>query len=335
MTAPGVIELRDVPEPVAGPGEVLLRVKRIGVCGSDVHVNHGKHHFTPYPVVQGHEFSAVVEALGEGVRGVPLGASVTARPQLVCGKCGPCRRGDYHICDVLRVTGFQAPGCAQELFVVRADRLVMLPDSFSHEQGAMVEPTAVGVHSSGRAGELAGENVVVLGAGTIGNLLAQVVRSRGARSVLITDLSDYRLEIARECGIEHTSNAGREGLDEAARRAFGEEGFRVAFEAAGAEASMAAAIEHIGKGGRIVVVAVFAGKPRIDLSVVGDRELSLIGTLMYQHDDYQRAVDLIASGQVVTEPLVTRHFPLEAYAEAYAFIDREADRSLKVVIDVD
>jgi 2-desacetyl-2-hydroxyethyl bacteriochlorophyllide A dehydrogenase len=236
---------------------------------------------------------------------------------------------------VLRVAGFQAPGCAQELFVVKADRLVLLPESFSHEQGAMVEPTAVGVHSSGRAGDLAGQNVVVLGAGTIGNLLAQVVRSRGAKSVLITDLSDYRLEIARRCGIEHTSNAGREGLDEAARRAFGDEGFRVAFEAAGAEASMAAAIEHIGKGGRIVVVAVFAGKPRIDLSVVGDRELSLIGTLMYQHDDYQRAVELIASGQVVVEPLVTRHFPLEDYAEAYAFIDREADRSLKVVIDVD
>ncbi len=335
MTAPGVVELRDVPEPVAGPGEVLLRVQRIGVCGSDVHVNHGRHPFTPYPVVQGHEFSAVVEVLGEGVEGVPIGARATARPQLVCGECGPCRRGDYHICDVLRVTGFQAPGCAQELFVTSAERLVLLPDSFSPEQGALIEPTSVGVHSSGRGGELAGQNVVVLGAGPIGNLLAQVVKSRGARRILITDLSDYRLEMALACGIEHTSNAGRESLDEAARRVFGDEGFRIAFEAAGSEATMAAAVEHIGKGGRIVVLGVFDDKPRIDMSVVGDRELSLIGTLMYQHDDYERAVELIASGEVVVEPLVTRHFPLEEYAEAYAFIDREADRSLKVVIDVD
>lgn len=335
MTAPGVVELREVPAPRVGPGEVLLRIQRIGVCGSDVHVNHGSHPFTSYPVVQGHEFSAVVEAVGEGVEGVAVGAPATARPQLVCGECSPCRRGDYHICDVLRVTGFQAPGCAQELFVTTPDRLVLLPDSFTPEQGALVEPTAVGVHSSGRGGDLAGENVVVLGAGPIGNLLAQVVKSRGAKRVLLTDLSDYRLEIARECGIEHTSNAREEPLEVAARRVFGDEGFHVAFEAAGSEATMAAAIEHIEKGGRIVVLGVFGGKPRIDLSVVGDRELSLIGTLMYRHDDYERAVELIASGEVVVEPLVTKHFPLEQYADAYAFIDREADRSLKVVIDLD
>lgn len=335
MTAPGVIELREVPAPQAGPGEVLLRVQRIGVCGSDVHVNHGSHPFTPYPVVQGHEFSAVIEAIGEGVEGIAVGAQATSRPQLVCGECGPCRRGDYHICDVLRVTGFQAPGCAQELFVTTPDRLVLLPDSFTPEQGALVEPTAVGVHSSGRGGNLTGENVVVLGAGPIGNLLAQVVKSRGANRILLTDLSDYRLEIARECGVEHTSNAREEPLDDAARRVFGDEGFRVAFEAAGSEATMAAAVEHIGKGGRVVVLGVFDGKPRIDMSVVGDRELSLIGTLMYQHDDYRHAVELIASGEVIVEPLVTRHFPLEEYAEAYAFIDREADRSLKVVIDID
>jgi len=335
MTAPGVLELRDVPVPEVGPGEVLLRIRRIGVCGSDVHVNHGSHPFTSYPVVQGHEFSAVVEAVGEGVEGIAVGSRATARPQLVCGECGPCRRGDYHICDVLRVTGFQAPGCAQELFVTTPNRLVLLPDSFTPEQGALVEPTAVGVHSSGHGGNLAGENVVVLGAGPIGNLLAQVVKSRGAKRVLLTDLSDYRLEIARECGIEHTSHAREEPLDEAARRVFGEEGFHVAFEAAGSEATMAAAIEAVAKGGRIIVLGVFGGKPRIDLSVVGDRELSLIGTLMYRHDDYERAVELIASGEVIVEPLVTKHFPLEQYADAYAFIDREADRSLKVVIDLD
>ena len=226
VTAPGVIELREVPEPVAGPGEVRLRVQRVGVCGSDVHVNHGSHPFTPYPVVQGHEFSAVIEAVGEGVEGIEVGARATSRPQLVCGECGPCRRGDYHICDVLRVTGFQAPGCAQELFVTTPDRLVLLPDAFTPEQGALVEPTAVGVHSSGRGGDLTGENIVVLGAGPIGNLLAQVVKSRGAKRILLTDLSDYRLEIARECGIEHTSNAREEPLDEAASRVFGDEGFR-------------------------------------------------------------------------------------------------------------
>src|SRR5512136_1327916 len=106
MTNPGQIELNDVPAPVPGPGEVLLRIQRIGVCGSDIHVYHGKHPLTSYPVVQGHEFSAVLEAAGPGVTDLPLGAKVTALPQVVCGECGPCRRGDYHICDRLKVQGF-------------------------------------------------------------------------------------------------------------------------------------------------------------------------------------------------------------------------------------
>ncbi len=334
MTEPGTIEFRDVPEPRPEPGEVLLRVQRIGVCGSDIHVNHGLHPFTPYPVVQGHEFSAVVEEVGADVQGIEPGTKATARPQIVCGECAPCRRGDYHICDTLRVRGFQAPGCAQDLFLTSADLLVPLPDSFTFEQGAMIEPLAVGVHSTARAGDLEGRNVAVLGAGPIGNLVAQVARCRGAARVLITDLSDYRLDVARRCGIEHTSNAAQEQLADAARRVFGDEGFSIAFEAAGVEASMDEAIANISKGGTIVVVAVFGEKPRIDMSIVGDRELSLVGTLMYKHEDYQRAVQLVSEQRVVLEPLVTKHFPFEDYARAYEFIDREGERSLKIMIDL-
>jgi L-iditol 2-dehydrogenase len=110
MTEPGKIEIRDIQVPAPGPGEVLLRIQRIGVCGSDVHVYHGKHPYTGYPVVQGHEYSATLEGLGEGVTGLQTGAKVTSLPQIVCGECGPCLRGDYHICDQLKVEGFQAPG---------------------------------------------------------------------------------------------------------------------------------------------------------------------------------------------------------------------------------
>lgn len=200
MTAPGKIEIRSAEVPHPGPGEVLLRVRRIGVCGSDVHVYHGKHPYTPYPVVQGHEFSATVEQAGPGVSGLRAGSLVTAMPQLVCGTCAPCRRGDYHICDNLKVQGFQAPGCAQELWVTSADMLIPLPEAFSYEQGALVEPAAVAAHAvtrgaGGQPADLRGRNVAVLGAGPIGNLTAQVARARGAR-VLITDISAYRLETA-------------------------------------------------------------------------------------------------------------------------------------------
>ncbi|UCC23229.1 MAG: alcohol dehydrogenase catalytic domain-containing protein, partial [Planctomycetota bacterium] len=304
MTEPGKIEFGEAEEPKAGAGEILLRIKRIGVCGSDIHVYHGKHPFTPYPVVQGHEYSGVVEAVGEGVEDVKPGTLATARPQLVCGKCGPCRRGDYNVCEKLRVQGFQAPGCAQDLFVVPKDRFVPLPKSLTVEQGALVEPASVGAHSTARASDVAGKNAIVLGAGTIGNMVAQFVRCRGAKNILITDISDYRLEIARKCGIKNTSNAGKESLADAVKRVFGEEGFQVAFEAAGVEATLSAAIANIEKGGEIVVLGVFGEKPCIDMSVVGEHELSLIGTLMYKHEDYVEAAQMISEGKIITEPLV-------------------------------
>jgi L-iditol 2-dehydrogenase/threonine 3-dehydrogenase len=334
MTQPGKIEFGDVAEPTVGPGQILLRVKQIGVCGSDVHVNHGKHPFTSYPVVQGHEFSAQVEAVGDGITKVKVGDKATARPQIVCGTCRPCTRGDYNICDVLRVEGFQAPGCAQDLFITTEDKIVPLPDSLTFAQGALVEPAAVAVHSTARAGDVTGKNVVVLGAGPIGNLVAQVVRCRGANKILITDLSDFRLDMAKQCGIDNTSNAGEESLADAAKRVFGEEGFDVVYEAVGVEATMDAAVQNIEKGGTIVVLGVFGEKPRIDMSIVGDREQSIIGTLMYKHEDYLKAVELIASGEVITEPLVTKHFDFEQYMDAYKFIDDQGDKTLKVMIDL-
>jgi L-iditol 2-dehydrogenase len=339
MIAPGIIEFRDAPAPTASRNQVLLRIARIGICGSDIHVYHGLHPYTSYPVVQGHEFSAVIEAVGEDVHDLRPGMKVTAMPQIVCGRCAPCRRGDYHICDVLKVQGFQAPGCAQDLFVTEAGKIVALPENFSFEQGALVEPAAVAAHAVSRgsliAGEhgLAGKNVVVLGAGPIGNLVAQVARAEGAR-VLITDLSDYRLQVAAQCGIAHVSNAAHESLRDASRRVFGDAGFDVAWECVGAEPTMGAAVENINKGGVIVVVGVFAKKPNVDLGLIQDRELMMIGTLMYLRRDYDRAVQYIADGVIATSPLDTRHFAFADYLEAYRFIEEQADRAMKVFIDL-
>jgi L-iditol 2-dehydrogenase len=333
MTAPGQIQIDETQAPTPGPGQVLLRIQRIGVCGSDIHVFHGKHPYTSYPVVQGHEFSALVAAVGPGVQGIEVGNKVTAMPQIVCGKCGPCLRGDEHICDALRVQGFQAPGCAQELWVTAADKIVKLPDHFSFEQGALVEPISVAVHAIQRAGKLAGRRAVVLGAGPIGNLVGQAARAAGAR-VLITDLSEHRLEIARRCGLSETSNPAREDLRTASQRVFGAEGFDLAFECVGVEATLDAAVSNLAKGGTLIVVGVFGDKPRVDLGLVQDRELRISGTLMYQRPDYEQAVAWIASGDIVTEPLMSEHFAFGDYLQAYRYIDQKRDQTMKVFIDV-
>ena len=334
MTEPGVIEFSDVDPPSAGPGQVLLRIKRIGVCGTDVHVNHGRHPFTPFPVIQGHEFSALVEAVGSGVTGIPIGAKATAWPQETCGQCRPCLRGEYNICEELKVRGFQAPGVARDLFVTEAEKVVLLGDDFTFEQGAFLEPLAVGVHSTARAGDLTGKNVVVLGAGPIGNFVGQVCRARDAAKVLITDLSDFRLGVATTCGIDAVSNAVHEPLADAAKRVFGDGGFDVAFECVGVEETLTQAVDAIDKGGRIVVLGVFGDRPRIDMAVVGEHELSLIGTMMYRREDYEQAARWIAEGKIATEPLDSKHFPFERYADAYAFIDDQGDKSMKVFIDM-
>jgi len=181
---------------------------------------------------------------------------------------------------------------------------------------------------------LSGKNVVVAGAGTIGNLVAQFAKSRGAEKVLITDISEFRLKTAGDCGLRHTANISNEPFEDAVHRTFGETGFQAGFEAAGVQSAMDDLVRRIEKGGEIVVLGVFDRDPRINMGYVGEHELKLIGSLMYKHEDYREAVDFIANGSIATDPLVTRHFPFEEYGEAYEYIERQGDKSLKVMIDL-
>jgi L-iditol 2-dehydrogenase len=335
MTAPGRIELRDVPVPEPAAGQVLLRMKRIGVCGSDIHVFHGKHALTRYPVVQGHEVSGVVERTGPGVNGLAPGDPVTLQPQVACGTCYPCTHGAYHICDALKVMGFQTTGAASELFAVEAAKVLKLPDGMSFEHGAMMEPLAVALHALGRGGGAAGKKILVLGAGPIGNLVAQAARGTGAAAVMITDLSDYRLELAGRCGIEARANPAKVELHRAVREHLGDARADLILECVGVQKTIEQAVEVARKGTDIVVVGVFGERPVVDLGTVQDRELRLTGTLMYQEPDWRRAIGLVEQRKVSLEPLVTHHFPLAEYLAAYRYIDANRERAMKVMIDVE
>jgi len=335
MLTPGNIEFREVEfSGELALNEILLKIHRIGVCGSDIHVFHGEHPATSYPVVQGHEYSATIVAVGEEVTSAKVGQRATARPQLVCGRCDPCRRGQYNACQELKVQGFQAPGVAQEFFVVTEDRLVVFPNSMSFEHGAMIEPVAVGAHSTSRSKGLEGKNVVVSGAGTIGNLVAQFAKARGAQKVLITDVSEFKLNKAQECGISNTLNILNTPFDEGIHTVFGSEGFQVGFEAAGVQASLDALIANVEKGGEVIILGVFAQNPIVNMYFVGEHELNLFGSMMYRHEDYLEAVQLISEGKIILDPLVSKHFPFERYPDAYQFIAESDDRVMKVMIDL-
>ena len=335
MVEPKHIEFKEVAEPKAADStahQVLVNIKRIGICGSEIHSYHGLHPATFYPVVQGHEYSGVVMAVGSEVTVCKPGDHITARPQLVCGKCNPCKRGQYNVCEHLRVQAFQADGAAQDFFVVDDDRVAKLPEGMSLDYGAMIEPSAVGAHASNRT-DVKGKNVVVSGAGTIGNLIAQFCIARGAKNVLITDVRDLRLAKARECGIKHTLNITKKTLKEAAQELFGEEGYQVGFEVAGVEVSIRSLMETIEKGSDIVVVAVFAKDPALSMFYLGEHELRLIGSMMYRHEDYLTAIDYVSKGIVNLKPLVSNRFAFEEYDDAYKFIDTHRETSMKVLID--
>lgn len=335
LVEPKHIEFKEVAEPKAADltaHQVLVNIKRIGICGSEIHSYHGLHPATFYPVVQGHEYSGVVMAVGSEVTVCKPGDHITARPQLVCGKCNPCKRRQYNVCEHLRVQAFQADGAAQDFFVVDDDRVAKLPEGMSLDYGAMIEPSAVGAHASNRT-DVKGKNVVVSGAGTIGNLIAQFCIARGAKNVLITDVSDLRLAKARECGIKHTLNITKKTLKEAAQELFGEEGYQVGFEVAGVEVSIRSLMETIEKGSDIVVVAVFAKDPALSMFYLGEHELRLIGSMMYRHEDYLTAIDYVNKGIVNLKPLVSNRFAFEEYDDAYKFIDAHRETSMKVLID--
>jgi L-iditol 2-dehydrogenase len=335
MTKPGTIELREATQPRPTAGEVLLRIRRIGICGSDIHVYHGLHPYTSYPVVQGHEVSATVEELGEGVTGFTKGQPVTFMPQITCGTCYPCRHGMYNICDSLKVMGFQAPGAAQDYFVLPARLVVPLPGSLSTEEGALIEPLAVAVHALRRGGGAGGKSVVVIGAGPIGNLVAQTAKAQGASKVLVADKSEFRLELAQKCGADFAVNVGATRLKDSITECFGSDKADLILECVGAEPTVGSAIEAARKGSTIVVVGVFGKKPVTDLGLAQDRELSLVGTLMYRAEDYEEAIRLADSGVMSLKKLVTGRFPLESYLQAYQSIEKAGEKAMKVMIELD
>ena len=334
LTEPEKIEIREAEKPVPQEGEVLLEIKRIGICGSDIHAYYGKHPYISCPIVQGHEFSGRIVELGKGVSDFKIGDRVTVMPQLTCGRCYQCQHGDYHICDNLKVIGCQAEGAAQEFLAVPQKLVIKLPDSINYDFGAMVEPLAVGVHAARRLPELKGRNILILGAGTIGNLTAQAARALGAKAVMIADISDVRLEIARNCGIDFTVNNIKQDLAEELKEKFGEAKADAIIECVGSDKTINQAISLARKGSEIIVVAVFGEKPMVDFGLIQDRELKVIGSLMYKKADYETALDLIQSRKVQLEPLVSRYFHLREYAEAYKYIENNREKTMKVLIEV-
>jgi (R,R)-butanediol dehydrogenase/meso-butanediol dehydrogenase/diacetyl reductase len=313
-----------------GPGEVQVEVAYVGICGTDLHILHGSMDSrVSLPAIIGHEMSGRVAALGEGVSGWAVGDPVTVMPLDWDGTCPACLAGNEHICQHLDFVGIDSPGALQGRWNVRADLLVRLPTGLALDRAALVEPVAVAVHDVRRSEVSAGDQVVVLGGGPIGVLIAVVARDAGA-TVVISEPDPGRRAMITELGIDTVDPTTTDLVSEVETRTGGA-GADVVFEVSGAAPAVLAATSVAKVRGTVVVVAIHPKPTPVDLQRVFWRELRLLGARVYQRTDFERAVELIASGVVPADDLITEIVGIDAVADAFAAL--ESGRAMKVLVD--
>lgn len=311
-----------------GQHEVRVEVSHVGICGTDLHVLHGTmDHRVELPQLIGHEMSGVIAEVGAGVD-LEVGTKVVVRPLVSCGRCPACLAGHSHICQQLVFLGIDAPGALQRYWTVPAEIVHVVPDNVGLEVAALVEPVAVACHDIRRGGLIAGESVVVFGAGPIGLLIALLAQHRGC-PVLITDINPARLAFAGELGLDTTEPGGLEAEVESRD---GEKGSDVVFEVSGSSAAIAQATGVLRTRGRLVVVGIHSQPHEVDLFQVFWRELQLIGARVYEPEDFDEAVELIAADAVTFHRLITSTLPLDRIGEAFTRL--ESGEDVKVMIEL-
>jgi (R,R)-butanediol dehydrogenase / meso-butanediol dehydrogenase / diacetyl reductase len=330
----GRIEASAIDKPAPGRSEVLLRVLAAGVCGTDLTIYAGK--FDPKrsvpPMVPGHEICGVIEQAGSDVTGWSAGERVAVDPLISCGTCYACRNGFPHVCRTLRLVGVDRNGGFAQFVTVSADRLYRLPAAVSDVAGAMVEPVSVAVHDYRRAGLAVGATALVVGAGPIGILIAMVARRAGARRIVLSEVNDYRLGVARASGFD-ARNPTDAGFREKIVEDFDGVGPDAVFEVTGSTAGYQTAIDCARVRGTIVQVGIPHGGTPVDLRRANFAELSIVGTRVYEPLDIVTAIDLLAGGAIAVEAVSSCH-DLAECGELFAELTSGTARRMKPVFRI-
>ncbi len=320
-------------EPVEpGAGEVQLKVSHCGICGTDLHIFHGAMDArVTMPLVMGHEMSASVHKLGAGVDEFALGDKVVVMPLAPCGSCPACDAGHSHICHNLNFLGIDTPGAFQSRWTVPAYTLHRVPANLSLKHGALIEPLAVACHDVRLAGVKAGDQVVVLGGGPIGMLVALVAQQAGA-DVIVSEINAYRVELARELELE-AYNPGETDLIELVMQRTKGAGADIVFEVSGSQAGADIMTELLRTRGLAVIVAIFAQKPKIDLFRFFWRELRLQGVRVYESQDFADAIALAATDALPLDELITDIRPLSALRSGFEDMEK-GGRVMKILLEI-
>jgi 2-desacetyl-2-hydroxyethyl bacteriochlorophyllide A dehydrogenase len=325
LDKPGSLRVAERPDPTPAEGQVVVRVRAAGICGTDLHILDGEFPPTPYPITPGHEFAGEVVALGGGVTGLAEGARVAVDPSLFCGRCPQCQRQRGNLCDNWGAIGDTVDGAFAEYVAVPAGNCYPLPDSVDYRAGALVEPVACAVHAMHRLNITLGGSLLIVGAGTMGLLLMQLARSAGAYDIAVVDQDPARLALARELGATATATSVPEIVD--ARRG----GFDYVVEATGVAAAGQAALAAVRKGGTFMVFGVAPAEARLHISPfdVYNREITVLGSMAVLFT-FAPAVSAMASGVIDSTRMITHVEPLDRFAEAVQLVRDRAGLKIQV-----
>lgn len=331
----GYVGLRDVPEPVPGPGEVKIRVEAAGICGTDLHIWHDDV-LIPVrpPVVLGHEFSGVVCELGPGVSRWQEGQRVTAEnSRQVCGQCGYCMTGDYNLCHQRLATGYAFDGAFAPYCVVPQERVHLLPDSIDFLAGALTDPSACAYRAAcEKARVQPGEKVLITGPGPMGLLCTQYVKASGGMVILTgTSRDAARLELGTSLGADYVFDVTQAGAEEHILDLTAGEGVDAVVECSGAAGAARQALRLLRRRGRYAVVGIFGRPLEFDLDVVLYREIEVRGMFSHKYMAWERAIALAAQGRIRTKPLISDILPLSEWERGFRRF--EAKEALKVVFE--
>ena len=326
------IWLQDIDKPDVGHNDVLIKVNRTAICGTDIHIfkwDDWAKATIPVPLAVGHEFSGQIVGMGEEVRGFEIGDRVSAEGHITCGVCRNCRAGRRHLCMNTIGVGVNRAGAFAEYISVPAFNAFKLPDSISDEMAAILDPLGNATHTA-LSFDLVGEDVLITGAGPIGVMAVAIARYAGARHVVITDVNEYRLDLARKMGATRAVNVASESLDDVMKNLRMEEGFDVGMEMSGNPQAFRDMLRTMHHGGKIAILGIPPEETSVDWNQIIFKGLVLKGIYGREmFETWYKMSSMLQSGLNI-EPIITHHFPMDEFQPAFELM--ESGQSGKVIL---
>lgn len=330
---PGIWMTNDAPVPEPGHNDLLIKIRKTAICGTDVHIynwDEWSQKTIPVPMITGHEYVGEVVGIGQEVKGFSLGDRVSGEGHITCGHCRNCRAGRTHLCRNTIGVGVNRQGCFAEYLVIPAFNAFRIPDNISDDLAAIFDPFGNAVHTA-LSFDLVGEDVLISGAGPIGIMAAAICRHVGARHVVITDVNEYRLALARKMGVTRAVNVSTEKLDAVMHDLGMTEGFDVGLEMSGAPAAFRSLLSVMNNGGRIALLGIPPSEMSIDWNQVIFKGLFIKGIYGREmFETWYKMAALIQSGLDIT-PVITHHFSIDDFQAG--FDQMRSGQSGKVILD--